>query len=83
MRITGSHSTVGAMHVATGLMSYAVGQALQDGIERSAQMEQVDRAHAIGQRRYIARVRQRIAEQDAEAEAAAVRLMANRKRLHG
>lgn len=78
-----ARDTVHGMNLGTGLVAFAAVQAMQAGIERGQQLRAADRAHEIGRKRYVARVRQRIAEQDAEAEAAAARLMRNRKRLHG
>lgn len=81
--MTGPKSTLGAMHVATGLMSFALAQALQGGAERARGLAAEDRAHARGRRAFTARVQERIEEQNAEAEAAAIMLMRNRKKLHG
>lgn len=83
MLLTGSSSTIGAMHVATGLATFALANALQDGFERAAVLREVDRAHAIGQAHYVRRLRQRKAEAALAADGAATRLMANRGRIHG
>lgn len=79
----GSSSTIGAMHVGTGLMAFAAGKALQDGMQRARELQAVDQAHATGQAYFVKRVAQRRAEALAQASAAKTRLLANRKMLHG
>jgi hypothetical protein len=79
----GSSSTIGAMHLASGLLAYGVVRAMQDGIERGRQLRAVDQAHAVGQAYYVKRVRQRRAEALELAAASKTRLLANRKMLHG
>lgn len=79
----GSSSTIGAMHLASGLLAYGAVRAMQDGIERGRRLRAVDQAHAVGQQYYMKRVRQRRAEALDQAAAAKVRLLANRKLIHG
>ena len=79
----GSSSTIRAMHVGSAAMAFAVGRAMQDGIQRAAELRAVDQAHAAGQRYYAKRLAQRKAVVKAEATAAKNELMALRAMLHG
>lgn len=80
---SGSSNTIGAMHVATGLLAYGAVKALEDGAQRARELRAVDNAHRVGQAYYAKRVGQRrqAALQDAAAKKA--RLLAGRKMLHG
>jgi hypothetical protein len=80
---SGTRSTIGAMHVGSGVMAYAVGRAITDGVQRAQDLAAEDHAHEIGQYYYRQRLAQRRAEAAAEADAAAARLNAARKRIHG
>ena len=78
-----ARDTVSGMHLATGFLALGAVRAMQDGIERGQALAALDRAHAIGQRRYAQIVQHKRDVQRAQAEADLSRLMRNRQRLHG
>lgn len=78
-----ARDTVSGMHLASGLLAYGAVRALQDGIERGQALAAVDRAHAIGQRRYAQIVKHKSDVMRAKAEADLSRLLRNRARLQG
>lgn len=79
----GSSSTIGAMHVSSGLLALGVVRALEFSAERTRQLKAVDRAHAVGQAYARKRLQQRKANVEAEGELAMAQLLAARKRIHG
>jgi hypothetical protein len=80
---SGTRSTVNGMHLGSGMMAYAAGRAITDGITRAQDLAAEDHAHEIGQRYYRQRLAQRKAEVRADAAAAMAKLVADRKKLHG
>jgi len=83
MRSTGPHSTMNAMEIGTGLMAVAFGRALQDGMARAQALADEDRGHQVGAQRYNAIVRNKKIAMRNTSIAAAERLVANRKKIHG